>query len=213
MIVEKLAVGAVITNCYIVFDEKTKDALVIDPGAAAGRIAGKIKEKDLNLRAILLTHGHFDHILAADELRRTFSAKLLCSEKERELCADPVRNVGQQFGCACSVLPDETFADRQELAFGALSCTVIATPGHTAGGVCFYFAGEGILFSGDTLFFESVGRTDFPGGNAKALIDSIRERLFVLPDETKVYPGHGPATSIAYEKENNPYVDEEGYLY
>ncbi len=213
MTVEKLAVGAVVTNCYIVFDGETKDALVIDPGAAAGRIAEKIRGMDLKPRAILLTHGHFDHILAADELRREFSVKLLCSEAERELCADPVLNVGQAFGCACSVLPDETFSDGEKLEFGALSCTVIATPGHTKGGVCFYFGQEGILFSGDTLFFESVGRTDFPGGSAKVLIDSVKERLFVLPDATKVYPGHGPATSIAYEKENNPYVNEEGYLY
>ena len=213
MTVEKLAVGAVMTNCYIVFDEETKDALVIDPGAAAGRIAEKIREKDLKPHAILLTHGHFDHILAADELRREFSVKLLCSEAERELCVDPVLNVGQQFGCACSVLPDETFVDGGKLTFGALSCTVIATPGHTKGGVCFYFEREGVLFSGDTLFFESVGRTDFPGGSAATLVASVKERLFVLPDATKVYPGHGPATSIAYEKENNPYVNEEGYMY
>lgn len=213
MTVEKLAVGAVITNCYIVFDEGTKDALVIDPGAAAGRIAEKIREKDLHLRAILLTHGHFDHILAADELRREFSVQLFCSEEERALCADPVLNVGQEFGCACAVYPDATFLDGQTLTFGALSCKVIATPGHTRGGVCFYFGQEGILFSGDTLFFESVGRTDFPGGNAQVLVDSVKERLFVLPDATKVYPGHGPATSVGYEKENNPYVNEEGYLY
>lgn len=213
MTVEKLAVGAIITNCYIVFDEGTKDALVIDPGAAAGRIAEKIREKDLELRAVLLTHGHFDHILAAGELCREFSVKLFCSEAERGLCMDPTLNMGRQFGCECSVLPDETFAGGQELIFGALSCTVIATPGHTKGGVCFYFGREGVLFSGDTLFFESVGRTDFPGGNAGVLIDSVKERLFVLPGETKVYPGHGPATNIAYEKENNPYVNEEGYMY
>lgn len=211
MIVEKLVVGAVMTNCYIIYDEKDKDALVIDPGAAAEKIAGKIREKELKLCAILLTHGHFDHILAADGLRRAFAVKLFCSEQEKDLCADPVLNAGQQFGCGSGVLVDQTFVDGQELAFGALSFKVIATPGHTKGGVCFYFPGEGVLFSGDTLFFESVGRTDFPTGNASVLAASIREKLFVLPGETKVYPGHGPATTVAYEKENNLYVNEEGY--
>ncbi|MDE7325609.1 MAG: MBL fold metallo-hydrolase [Lachnospiraceae bacterium] len=213
MTVDKLAVGAVITNCYIVSDGETKDAVVIDPGAAADKIGEKIREKDLNLRAILLTHGHFDHILAAEKLREEFSVKLYCSKAEREVCMDPGQNVGRTFGFSCSVVPDQTFDDGEELSFGALSCKVIATPGHTKGGVCFYFDAEGVLFSGDTLFFESVGRTDFPGGNAKLLVDSVKERIFVLPDATKVYPGHGPATSVAYEKENNPYVNEEGYLY
>jgi len=213
MTVEKLVVGAVMTNCYIVSDGETKDAIVIDPGANANKIAEKIREGGLVLRAILLTHGHFDHILAAEELRREFSVKLYCSEAEREICMDPVLNVGQQFGCARSVVPDETFVDGQILSFGSLSFKVLITPGHTKGGACFYFSGEGILFSGDTLFFESVGRTDFPGGSANVLVDSVENQLFSLPDTTKVYPGHGPATSIAYEKENNPYVNEKGYLY
>ena len=213
MRVEKLVVGAVMTNCYIVSDEATKDALVIDPGAGATKIAGKIREEELALRAILLTHGHFDHILAAEELRREFSVKLYCSEAEREICMDPVLNVGQQFGCVCSIAPDETFVDGQSLNFGALVFKVLITPGHTKGGACFYFEREGILFSGDTLFCESVGRTDFPGGSASVLVDSVKRQLFSLPDATKVYPGHGPVTSIIYEKENNPYVNEEGYLY
>ncbi len=213
MIVEKLVVGAVMTNCYIVYDGESKDAVVIDPGAAKDKIAGTIREKGLELRAILLTHGHFDHILAADGLRREFTVQLFCSEQEKDLCADPFLNAGQQFGCSSSVLVDKTFADGDELTFGTVSLKVIATPGHTKGGVCFYFAKEGALFSGDTLFFESVGRTDFPTGNAGVLTKSIKEKLFVLPGETKIYPGHGPATTVAYEKENNLYVNEEGYLY
>lgn len=213
MKIEKLVVGAVMTNCYIVHDETAGDALVVDPGAAAGVIAKKIKEMELHLRGILLTHGHFDHILAADDLRREFGAKLFCSTEEKELAADPYQNAGQQFGCGRGVMADGTFADGERLTFGALSFRVIATPGHTKGGVCFYFEPEGVLFSGDTLFFESVGRTDFPTGNAEVLAASIREKLFSLPGETKVYPGHGPATTIAYEKENNLYVNEEGYRY
>lgn len=211
--IEKLVVGSVMTNCYIIYDEAEKDALVVDPGAAAGKIAEKIRERKLHLRGILLTHGHFDHILAADDVRREFGVKLFCSVEEKELAADPCLNAGQQFGCARGVLADETFTDGEILTFGALTVRVIATPGHTGGGVCFYFEPEGVLFSGDTLFFESVGRTDFPTGNAGVLADSIREKLFSLPGQTQVFPGHGPATNIAYEKENNAYVNEEGYLY
>lgn len=206
MIVEKLVVGAVMTNCYIVSDENTGDALVIDPGAEARKISAKLREKERKVRAVLLTHGHFDHMMAARELCREFSARLYCLEEEKELLMDPEMNAGRMFRFECAEIPDETFRGGQRLEFGSLACTVIATPGHTKGGACFYFEKEGVLFSGDTLFLESVGRTDFPTGNGRALVQSIRERLFPLPEETKVYPGHGPATTIGYEKRNNYYV-------
>lgn len=213
MIIDKFVVGAVMTNCYVVSDDQTKDALIIDPGAEAKKIAALIREKELKVRAVLLTHGHFDHILAAGELCGEFQAKLYCLEEEKELMMDPVMNVGRMFHFECTAVPDDVFRAGDRLEFGSLACTVIPTPGHTRGGVCFYFENEGILFSGDTLFFESVGRTDMPTGNAAVLIQSIKEKLFVLPEETKVYPGHGPATTIGYEKNNNPYMDEEGYMY
>ncbi len=213
MEINRCVVGAVGTNCYIVSDETTKDALIIDPGADAARIAAVVREKQLVVRAILLTHGHFDHMLAAKELCAEFSVKLYCFESERELMEDPVMNVGRMFRYECSVSPDEVFADREQLTYGSLSCKVIHTPGHTRGCVCFYFEPENVLFSGDTLFFESVGRTDMPTGNARLLVEKVRERLWELPDATKVYPGHGEPTSIGYEKRNNPYISEDGAFY
>ena len=213
MEISKCVVGAVGTNCYIVSDEETKDALIIDPGADAAKISQAIRAKEVKPRAILLTHGHFDHIMAAKELCAEYAVKLYCFETEQELMEDPVMNVGKMFRFECSVSPDGTFRDNEELQFGSLSCKVIHTPGHTRGGVCFYFEPEKVLFSGDTLFFESVGRTDMPTGNAHLLIESIQKRLMVLPDETAVYSGHGAPTSIGYEKRNNPYISEEGYLY
>lgn len=213
MEISKCVVGAVATNCYIVSDEVTKDALIIDPGADAKKLSDVIRKKELKVQAILLTHGHFDHMMAAKELCAEYSVKLYCYESEKELMEDPVMNVSKMFRFECSVSPDETFQDNEELHFGSLSCRVIHTPGHTRGGVCFYFEPEKVLFSGDTLFFESVGRTDMPTGNARLLTEKVRERLWVLPDETAVYPGHGAPTSIGYEKRNNPYISEEGYLY
>ena len=205
MKIEKFAVGAVMTNCYVVSDEESGDALVIDPGGGAEKISAALRE-GRKLRAILLTHGHFDHIMAADALRREFSAKVYCSESEAALVSDPVMNVGRMFGMECTVAADKTIRDGETLKFGTLSCRVIATPGHTAGGVCFYFEEEGVLFSGDTLFFESVGRTDVPTANERTLLASIREKLLVLPEGTKVCPGHGTSTTIGYEAENNPFL-------
>lgn len=210
MNIHKIVVGAVMTNCYVV--SEGQDAIIIDPGANAEGIAEYIRGQELCTRAILLTHGHFDHILAANRLREEFGAKVYCLDEERELVSDPGLNAAEIFRFHGAVVPDEVFRDGQTLSFGSLNCRVIATPGHTRGGACFYFEQEGVLFSGDTLFFESVGRTDLPTGNASALLSSLREKLFVLPRQVKVYSGHGPATSIGYEKENNPYAAEGGYF-
>lgn len=212
MKIEKFVVGAVMTNCYVVYDEKRKDAVIIDPGAEARKIADFIRKEELLVRAVLLTHGHFDHMLAARELCQEFSVQLYCLDTEKELMMDPEMNAGRMFHFECSVIPDRTFTNMECLSFGNLSCIILATPGHTRGGACFYFSREGVLFSGDTLFFESIGRTDMPTGNARLLIQSIRERLMTLPPETHIYPGHGVETTIGYEKNNNPYIEEEGYL-
>ena len=213
MEIQKCVVGYVMTNCYIVSDEVTKDAIVIDPGDNAEKILAAIQSKNLNVKAVLLTHGHFDHILAARTVASAYSVKVFCHEAEKDLAADPVQNVGRMFGCDYAMIPDEAFKEGDTLTFGSLSCKVLHTPGHTKGGVCFYFEKEQVLFSGDTLFMESVGRTDFPTGNPQLLLEQIREKLFVLPDEVKVYSGHGDVTTIGYEKRNNPFINEEGFLY
>ena len=206
MIIEKIVVGPVLTNCYIISDKENGDAVVIDPGGGAEKISAYLREKHFTLQAILLTHGHFDHMIAAEKLRSEFSVKVYCLEGEQELMADPVMNGGSTFGSPCMLVPDKTFLDGEELTFGAVSCRAIALPGHTSGGAGFYFKEEEILFSGDTLFFESIGRTDMPTGNERVLLSAIAERIFTLPDTTKIYPGHGPYTTVGYEKENNPYL-------
>lgn len=207
MKVTKLVLGMVQTNCYLVIDEVTKEALIIDPADHAKSIADKVEKEGLNPKGILLTHGHFDHILAVTELAALYHIPVCAGVDEAELLEDPSLNASVRFHRSCEINADILLKDGDTIELGSGKCTVIATPGHTIGGVCYYFHKEGILFSGDTLFFESIGRTDLPTGNSTILEHSIRERLFTLGDEVLVYPGHGPKTSIGYEKKNNPFVN------
>lgn len=211
MNIDVLEVGMVNTNCYIVTDESTKDILIIDPGGEAGRIIDAVKEKNGNVKGILLTHGHFDHITGVPEVREAFSAKVYAAQEEEALLENPDWNCSHMGRGLISVKADEFVKDKDILTLGSFRIQVIYTPGHTRGGVCYYFKEEAVLFSGDTLFFESIGRTDLPTGNSHLLMESVRQKLMPLPDETKVYPGHGSHTSIGYEKKNNPYASEQGY--
>lgn len=204
--VDTYVVGMVQTNCYVVSNLETKDCIIIDPGASGQKIAERIKDAGYTPTAVLLTHGHFDHAGAAKTLSDIFSIPVYAHESEKETLADPQKNVGFLIGANESYHADIYLKDEQVIELADFSIKVIHTPGHTEGGCCYYIADEDILFSGDTLFAQSVGRTDFPGGSMSAIVRSIREKLMRLPDDTTVYPGHNDITTIDTERKYNPYL-------
>lgn len=204
--IDSLSLGMLGTNCYIIADTDTKDCMVVDPADSADRITRFLAEHRYALRGIFLTHGHFDHMLAAEALREQFGIQIYAGRNEKELLADSDHNLSAWMGAApVSLCADQWLSDGQEIQVAGIDIQVIETPGHTCGSVCYYLKNENVLLSGDTLFEESVGRTDFPTGSMSLLTASIEEKLFCLPDNTVVYPGHGAATSIAHEKQYCPY--------
>lgn len=206
MKLQSYVLGVVSTNCYIISDENTNEAIIIDPPDQAAAIANMLKEQSLVPVAIILTHGHFDHIMAAGDLAENFHIPIIACEAEKELLADSNINGSRMIRKDFVLTANQFIKDNDLLTLGGMKIKVIHTPGHTAGGVCYYFEDEKVLISGDTLFLESVGRTDLPTGNSKTLIESIRQKLMVLPDDVVVYPGHGDKTTIGYERTHNPYI-------
>lgn len=204
--VECLTLGVCQTNCYYIHREDSREVIFFDPADKGNFLYETLQEKEFQIKAILLTHGHFDHIWGVEGLRERSGAEVYAYEGEEKLCQDPALNVSAAVGRSCGITPDHLFRDREEFEFAGIRGRVIATPGHTGGSCCYYFEEDQILISGDTLFQESVGRTDFPTGSMSALVRSVKEKLFTLPDETRVYPGHGMMTTIGYEKENNAFV-------
>ncbi len=202
----RLMLGICQTNCYFVYQEGSTDVIFFDPADKGDYIYEKLQEKGLNVKGILLTHGHFDHIWGTDKLRELSGAPIYAYEAEKALCEDAITNVSDQVGRPYTVIPDYYMKDGEEITIAGMTCKVIATPGHTVGSCCYYFEEAGMLIAGDTLFQESVGRTDLPTGSMSAIIHSVKDKLFLLPDETKVYPGHGDVTSIGHEKRYNPFV-------
>jgi len=200
-----LEVSPIGTNCYIVY--QGKESIIVDPGGDADIIISNISSLELEVKYILLTHTHFDHIGALNDLKKAFpEAKLGVHELEKDALYDSSKNLSFGFGLNYKYTGtvEIEFKDGDEIDFGPFKIKVIHTPGHTVGGVCYYI--DNVLFSGDTLFQSSVGRHDLPGGNSVTLISSIRNKLFTLPGSTKVYPGHMSSTSIGWEKQRNPYA-------
>ncbi|MBO4680215.1 MAG: MBL fold metallo-hydrolase [Lachnospiraceae bacterium] len=202
----RIPLGNMGTNCYFVYSEDTKDAIVFDPADNGDYLYEKLKDNGISVKAIFLTHGHFDHIYGVKKLKELSGAKVYASVDEVEVLKDPDKNVSEMFGRVISMEPDETFNDLDVITIAGMTFQVLATPGHTAGSVCFYFKDDNILIAGDTLFEGSVGRTDFPTGSMKTLVESINSKLMVLPDNTRVYPGHGGTTTIGDERQNNPFI-------
>lgn len=201
----RMVLGACQTNCYFLYREDGKECIFIDPADQGANIYKAMTQNGFQVAGILLTHGHFDHIWGAKELRELSGAKLYALEAERELLQDAHKNVSAQVGRPYTVEADVYVRDGEEITLAGMTFQVIATPGHTCGGCCYYFREAGFLVSGDTLFEETVGRTDLPTGNMGTLIRSIKEKLFVLPEELTVYPGHGDSTTIGHEKKYNPF--------
>ena len=202
----RMMLGICQTNCYFVYREGQKDVILFDPADRGDYIYETLEKHGLSVAGILLTHGHFDHIWGSKKLRELSGAKIYACEEEKEVCEDEGLNVSAQAGRAYTVAADEYLPDGAEITIAGMTCRLIATPGHTKGGCCYYFEEDKILISGDTLFQESVGRTDLPTGSMSRLIRSIREKLLCLPDDVKVYPGHGESTTIGYEKDHNAFL-------
>lgn len=204
--VEQYVVGPVQTNCYFAINDDTKETLVIDPGASVGKLAEIIEREKLNPVAILLTHGHFDHAGGAAKLAGHFEIKVYAQEHEQETLENPGLNLSGWEGAEQRYHADVFLKDEQEIDLAGFHIRVLFTPGHTVGGCCYYFSYQNALFSGDTLFAQSVGRTDFPKGSAAQLIRGIKEKLMILPDDVTVYTGHNEITTIGTERMYNPYL-------
>lgn len=197
-------------NTYFYYDENTKEGVILDPGGEVKKLIAFIEENGLKISGILLTHGHFDHMQAVSKIKEATSARVFAHKDEAPILKNPDLNMSlSMLGRKIEIEPDVVLEDGESVEFGENNkhcLRVLHTPGHTAGGVSYYAEECGAVFAGDTLFYESVGRTDFEGGDAERLLSSIREKLFTLPDNTIVHSGHGQSTSIAHEKRFNPFV-------
>ena len=207
MFIKKLTVGPLGANCYLAADEETKEAIIIDPGAEGEKIQRLIEKERITPAYIVNTHGHIDHIGANGYLKgRLDGIKISIHEADAKMLTDPAQNLSDWAGGGMELLPpaDILLKDGDEVSFGKLSLRVVHTPGHTPGGICLLIDEK--VFTGDTLFAGSVGRTDLPGGSMDLLRTAIREKLLTLPDGTIIYPGHGPLSTIGEERASNPFI-------
>ncbi len=201
--IRSCVVGMVQTNCYVVWRGEG-DCVLIDPGDSPERLSMECEKLGLTPKAILLTHGHFDHIMGAEALRQKYQIPVYAGACEQEVLESPEKMLSFMAGKIVSVKVDHWLSDGEELELCGMKWKTLFTPGHTVGSVCYYIEEEKTLFAGDTLFCESVGRTDFPTGSVSQLVASISNKLFALPDSVNVCPGHGEPTTIGHEKQANP---------
>ncbi len=202
MEIKTLIVGPIQENCYIASDPQSQEAIVIDPGDEADMIMDYIREMELQVKYILLTHGHHDHIGAVAEVKAKTNALVAIHADDQTMLTDAGKNLGD-----ITLSPaDMILHNNDVISFGSYHLRVIYTPGHTQGGCCYYEAAEKVCFTGDTLFKGTVGRTDLFGGDYGAILVSVRERLAIVADDCAIYPGHGPRSTMAYERKVNPYV-------
>ncbi len=203
----KIVLGMCQTNTYFLYREGSSECIVVDPADKGEMLFDTLAEKGFTVKNIILTHGHFDHIWGVEGLlSKDEDIKVYASEDEKELLDSPELNCSASCGRPCTVSADVYLKDNEEISLCGITLKAIKTPGHTQGGMNFYIEEALFLLSGDTLFCESVGRTDLPTGSMSTLIRSINEKLMVLPEKTKVYPGHGSTTTISYEKDYNPFL-------
>lgn len=205
MIIKAIAIGAYESNTYLVMDENTKDGFIVDNGGEANKVIEAINKMGMNPKAILLTHGHFDHVSGVDDLRDLLKIPVYIHKNDWDMIENRVEIFGEMRK------PEYFIDESSKIAIENKIINVIETPGHTPGGVCFLV--DGHLITGDTLFKGTVGRSDFKGGDGAVLISSVKNKLAVLDDEIKVYPGHGPSSTIGFEKMTNPYMAGADYVY
>ena len=206
IMIETKQVGNLGTNCYLLCNKDTMETVIIDPGADGNTIRDTMQMYGMTPAGILLTHGHYDHIGALESLKSSYyQIKVYAGSKERKILNNTDANLSSFLGKPYTVEADVYVEDGDQIELAGAHFRCIHTPGHTPGGMCYYAIEDDVLFSGDTLFAGSVGRTDFPGGDGSALIQSLKEKIRVLPDHIKVYPGHGPSSMLEIEFAENPY--------
>ncbi|MCM0081578.1 MBL fold metallo-hydrolase [Geomonas sp. Red32] len=207
MLIERIVVGPLGVNCFILGDRGSNEGVIVDPGADCDKILAAVGRFGLNIKYIVNTHAHFDHVGCNRDVKDKTGAELLVHENDLALLSR-ARSSAKGYGLDVvdSPAPDRYLTDGMTLEFGKRTIEVLHTPGHTQGGCCLYLRNEQVVITGDTLFADSVGRTDLPGGSHEQLIASITEKLMPLPEQTVVWPGHGPSTTIGREKKSNPYL-------
>ena len=203
---QKCILGPVYTNCYFPNNKEPREMIIIGSADCPENVELTVSQMNGKPVAILLTHGHFDHIMAAQAVKEKYNIPIYACRQEEEMLREPEINMTAHCGRDCSIAPDVFLEDLDVVKIAGFSVQMIHTPGHTKGSCCYYLKDEAVLFSGDTVFYGSVGRTDFPGGSTAQIVQSLHKLVDSLPEETEVFPGHDVSTSIGYEKRYNPFV-------